>query len=145
MKKPVLDILITTPDESSVPVKAVFDSGSFYSILREDKVPAGALIHRHKTPRIFRAAAKGTRLSATGEIPLVLTIGDKMVDGAVYVSPDLSQEMLVGAGMMQMWDISIITRNGRTEVVVGRDMRDPDLTEVGLTQPPLLSLICTAW
>lgn len=130
MSKPILEILITTPDEKSGSVKAVFDSGSFYTILREDKVPAGASVLWRKQPRTFRTAAKGASFSATGELPLVLTIGDREVDDVALVSADLSQEMLVGAGTMQKWDISIINRNGHTEVAVGRDMRDPDVVEV---------------
>ena len=130
MSKPILEIEITTPDEKSHLVRAVFDSGSFYSILREDKVPPGATFLRRKSPGSFRAAAERSRLSAIGDLPLVLTIGDKQVDDVVLISPDLSQEMLVGAGTMQKWDISVLNRNGRTEVSVGRDMRDPDITEV---------------
>ena len=130
MSKPVLEIILTTPDEATTTVKAVFDTGSFYSILREDKVPPGCWVHRRKTPRSFRSAARGAELQAHGEMPVVLTIGDRMVDDVVLVSSDLAQEMLVGAGTMQKWDISIVTREGRTEVVVGRDMHDPDITEV---------------
>jgi hypothetical protein len=127
MSKPVLDVTITTLDEQSNTLKAVFDSGSFYSILREDKVPAGATVVRRKTPRKFRGAARGSQLTVVGELPVVVAIGDRQIDDTVLVSPDLFQEMLVGAGMMQKWDISVITRNGLTEVAVGRDMRDPDL------------------
>ena len=130
MTKPTRDIKITTPDEKSATVKAVFDSGSFYTILHEDKVPAGARVLERKHPRSFRTAARGGSLSATGELPLVLTIGDREVDDIALVSSDLSQEMLVGAGTMQKWDISIVNREGRTDVHVGRDMRDPDVIEV---------------
>ena len=52
------------------------------------------------------------------------------ISDIALVSPDLSQEMIVGAGTMQKWDISIINRNGHTEVTVGRDMHDPDIIEV---------------
>ena len=121
---------IVTPDEKSNTVKAVFDTGSFYSILREDKVPAGAAILRRKKPRTLRTAAKGGQFSAIGELSLALTIGDRQIDDVVSVSSDLSQEMLVGTGTMQKWGISIVNHNGRTEVVIGRDMRDPDITEV---------------
>jgi hypothetical protein len=130
MSKAVLDVRITTLDEKSATVKAMFDPGSFYSILREDKVPAGAAMIKRVHPRNFRTAAKGSSFSATGELPVVLTIGSREVDDVVLVSADLSQEMLVGAGTMQKWDISIVTRGGRTEVAVGRDMHDPDVTEV---------------
>jgi hypothetical protein len=130
MSKPVLEVKITTPDEKSATVKAVFDSGSFYSILREDKVPAGAAVIQRARPRSFRTAAKGSSFSATGELPVVLRIGGREVDDVVLVSSDLSQEMLVGAGTMQKWDISIVNRGGCTEVAVGRDMHDPDVTEI---------------
>lgn len=130
VSKPILEVKITTPDERSMTVRAVFDSGSFYSILRADKVPAGAAILKRSRPRTFRTAAREASLSATGELPLVLQIGDREVDDVVLVSSDLSQEMLVGAGTMQKWDISIVTREGRTDVRVGRDMHDPDVTEV---------------
>jgi hypothetical protein len=128
--KPILEIKITTADGKSESVKAVFDSGSFYTILREDKVPAGASVIRRAQPRVFRMAAKGSSFFATGELPLVLAIGDRQVDDVALVSSDLHQEMLIGAGTMQKWDISIVTRGGRTEVAVGRDMRDPDIVAV---------------
>jgi len=130
MSKPVVEIRITTPDEKSTTVKAVFDTGSFYSILRADKVPPGAPVIQRLHPRFFRTAAREGSLRATGELPVVLTIGDREVDDVVMVSPELSQELIVGAGTMQKWDISILTRDGRTEVHVGRHMHDPDVTEV---------------
>lgn len=130
MSKPILDIEIKTLDDKAATVKAVFDSGSFYTILREDRVPSSASIVRGKSPRMLRAAAKGSQLAAIGEVSLVLTIGNRQIDDVALVSPDLSQEMIVGAGTMQKWDISIVNRNGHTEVTVGRDMHDPDITEV---------------
>ena len=130
MTKPVLEIEITTAEGKSGTVNAVFDTGSFYTLLREDKVPPGAKVIPRKDPHVFRTAARGHQFSAVAEVPLVLTIGDKAVLDVALVSPGLSQEMLVGAGTMQKWDISIITRQGRTEVSVGRHMRHPDITEV---------------
>ena len=59
-----------------------------------------------------------------------MSIQGKQIDDLVLVSPDLSQEMLVGAGTMQKWDISILDRDGHTELSVGRDMRDPEIREV---------------
>lgn len=130
MSKPILPIRVTTLDEKTAEVRAVFDTGSFYTIIREDKVPKGASVLRRSTVKELRAASKGSRVTAVAEVFLVLTIGEKMVEDAALISPDLAQEMLVGAGTMQKWDISIMTTNGKTEVVVARDMRDPDITEV---------------
>jgi len=57
-------------------------------------------------------------------------IGDRLIESQALVSPDLSQEMIIGAGTMQEWDITIRNQNGHTEVVVGKDLRDPDVQEV---------------
>jgi hypothetical protein len=130
MSKPVVEIQITTLDEKSAAVKAVFDTGSFYSILRADKVPPGANVIQRSEPRVFRTAARDGSLHATGELPVVMTIGDREVDDVVMVAPELSQELIVGAGTMQKWDISVVTKEGRTAVHVGRHMHDPDVTEV---------------
>jgi len=135
MGKLILDIRITSPDDKSATVKAVFDSGSFYSILREDKVPKGAVILKRKVPMSFGAAAKGSKFSATGELSLVMSIRqatrpEGQINDIVLISPGLSQEMLVGAGTMQKWDISILNRDGKSALSVGRDMRDPQITEV---------------
>ena len=110
--------------------EAVFDSGSFFTILRHDKVPAGALVPQMPAPRAFRTAAVGGKLLATGQIVLVITIGDKMVEDSALISSDLAQEMIIGAGTMQKWDISIQNRNGQTSIEVGRDIRDPQITQI---------------
>jgi hypothetical protein len=130
MSKPVLDVRITTLDKKSATLKAVFDSGSFFSVIREEKVPAGANILREETPISFRTAATGGKLSVVGEVALVIAIHGREIRDTALVSPELSKEMLIGAGTMQKWDISIVNRNGRTDVEVGRDLSDPDITEI---------------
>lgn len=35
----MLNVTLVTADEKTVPVKAVFDTGSFYTIVREDVLP----------------------------------------------------------------------------------------------------------
>jgi hypothetical protein len=129
VSKPVRDILISTPDEKSAEVKAVFDTGSFYTILRADRVPSSAAIVKRKHPLSPRAA-DGSKLAAVGEVSLVPVIGKHRIIDMALVSPDLAQEMIVGAGTMQKWGISVLNRNGHTEVRVGLDMRDPDVVEV---------------
>ncbi len=130
MSKPIANILIATLDEKQVQARAVFDSGSFFTILRENMVPEGAVIVKRKSPKEFNTAAAGGRLTVTGEIPIVMTIGDKVIEDLVLLSPNLSQEMLIGAGTMQKWDITIENKKGETKVVVGRDLSDPDISEI---------------
>lgn len=130
MSKPILEIGITTLDEKTGQARAVFDSGSFYTIIRQDKVPQEANVLRRTSPVEFRAASKGSTLTVVAEVSLVMTIGEKRIQDSALISPDLVQEMLVGAKTMQAWDITIRNQNGKTEVIVGHDMRDPDITEV---------------
>src|SRR2546428_5412865 len=101
MSKPIANVKITTLEDRSAEASAVFDSGSFYTIIRENKVPEGAMITWRATPKEFNTAASGGRLKVTGGISMVISIGDKMIDDLVLVSPNLAQEMLIGAGTMQ--------------------------------------------
>ena len=130
MSKPVLDIAITTLDGRSRKIPAVLDTGSFYSLIRQDLLPSGTDLLRYPSRRIFRTAARGGKLGTIGATELIITICGKKILANVLVSSNLAREMIIGAGTMQMWDISIKNRNGKTRVIVGRDMRDPEITEV---------------
>ena len=130
MSKPIQNVEIMTRDAKAGKATALFDSGSFYSIVRADKVPEGAMIIPFAVPQEFKTASQEGTLKVTGEIPLVITVEGKMVEDSVFVSPDLGREMIIGAKTMQAWDISIVNTNGHTEIRVGRDMRDPEITEV---------------
>lgn len=130
MSKPVREVTVSTMDERSASVKAVFDTGSFNTIVREDRLPAGATIERRLTPLEFRTAAQGGKLRVTGVVVLTISIEDKMIQDDALVSPDLAQDMLIGAKTMQAWDITVQNQNGQTKIIVGHDMRDPDIIEV---------------
>jgi hypothetical protein len=130
MSKPILDVGIETFDGKSGRVRALFDSGAHVTVIREDRVPAGTTIVRRPTPMSLRTAARGGSLQVIGATILVVTIGDRMIQTQALVSPNLSQEMLIGAETMQGWDISIRNGGGHTSVEVGKDLRDPDVQEV---------------
>lgn len=129
MRKPIRKITITTLDEKSTQVDAVFDSGAYWTIIREDRLPEGAAVLR-RSPKSFRTAAPGANVEVTGGVVLTMQIGEKMIEDSVLVSPNLFSDMLLGAKTMQAWDISILNKNGETEIRIGHDMRDPEITEV---------------
>ncbi len=130
MGKLVMDVVITTVERNTSTVRAVWDSGSFYTIIREDRLPPGSGIQRYPSPEILRGAAKGSRLEMIGVTELIFTVGEKMIRDSALVSPDLAQDLLIGAKTMQAWDISIVNSNGHTTISIGHDMRDPDIIEV---------------
>jgi hypothetical protein len=117
-------------DEKSARVRAVFDTGAHPTIIREDRLPSGTTVLRGSSVRHMRTAAQGGRLDIAGGTILVMNIGDRIIEDEALVSPNLAQEMLIGAGTMQKWDITIRNVNGQTSVDVGRDLRDPDIQEV---------------
>ena len=130
MSKPVLDATLITPEEKEIQAKVLVDSGSFYSIIRENLLPEGTSVIRYKTPREFGTAGQVGKVKITGTTYLIIKVGGKMIDESVCVCPDLKSNMLIGSGTMQHWDITLQNKNGKTEVIFGRDMRDPEITEV---------------
>jgi hypothetical protein len=130
MTKPVIEVGLKTFGGKVGQARAVFDTGSYRNLIREDRLPVGATVDRAEAPLALKTAAQGGRIHVIGALVLTITIGDRMIEDEVLVSPDLAQEMIIGAGTMQKWRISIMNDNGETEVVVGTDLRDPDVQEV---------------
>lgn len=130
VSKPILEVRIETLDAKTGSVRAVFDTGAYPTIIREDRLPHGALVVRRPAPQQLRTAAQGGTLEIVGGTILAMTVGERMIQDEALVSPNLQQEMLIGAGTMQKWDITIRNVEGRTSVEIGRDVRDPDVQEV---------------
>ena len=126
--KPVFPITITSLNKTSQNVNAVFDTGSYYTIIRADKLPLDTMILPQESS--FRTTNKNARLSIIGKTFLVLQIGNKMIEAGVLVSPELGNDMLIGAQTMQSWDISILNKSGKTIIKVEHDMRAPEINEV---------------
>lgn len=130
MSKPTLEVGLTTPDGKITRLKAVFDTGAYPSIVRPDALPAGSATLPQHSPTELRTAGQGGKLQITGATILTIAIGDRLIQDDVLISPDLVSPMLIGSKTMQAWDITIRNRNGKTKVIVGLDMRDPEITEV---------------
>lgn len=130
MSKPIMEVMLRSIGGGRSKAHAVFDTGSHYSIIQESKLPPGTQVYRYPKAEVLKTAAVGGRLSVTGTTVLFIQIGRRVIRHEVLVSPNLSKEMLVGAGTMQEWDISVRNGGGRTRVNVGKDVRDPDVTEV---------------
>lgn len=130
MSKPIENVTLKTTDDKTVHTMALFDTGSFYTIVRADILPQETPVLLYKDQKVFGTAGKEGQVRVQGVTELVIAIGEKMISTRAYVSPDLRREFIVGAETMQAWDISIHTTNGKTQIHVGHDMRDPDITEV---------------
>lgn len=126
--KPILPIKISSLNGTSKNVNAVFDSGSYYTIIRTDNLPVNTtVIKQHKA---FGTANRKASLNIIGQTILVMSIGKKMIQGEVLVSDELGSDMLIGAQTMQSWDILILNTKGKTTITIKHDMRDPEINEV---------------
>ena len=126
--KPIVPIKIFSLNKTSKNVNAVFDSGSYYTIVRTDKLPDNTnIIGEHQ---FFGTANKKGRLKIIGETILIISIGKKMIKSEVLISDELGSDMLICAQTMQCWDISIINKNGKTKINIEHDMRDPEINAV---------------
>lgn len=130
MSKPILQVTVTTVDEKHKKIPALFDSGSLYTVIRSDCLPSQKAALLYKKPKKFGTAHKKAKVTIVGETALIITIGRKMINTHALVSLDLSREMVIGAETMQVWNITIRNRKGRTKVIVGHDMREPDMREI---------------
>ena len=117
-------------DELKTNLTALFDTGSFHSLVREDKLPAGVIVTRLKTPKFFGTADVKGKIPATGVVDVEIHVENHDIFINAFVVPSLSADLIIGAGAMQMWDITIKNDNGHTSIHIGHDMNDPDIQTV---------------
>lgn len=130
MSSPILNIKFITPEEKKGEANALFDLGSYYTILRKDKLPKDTKFEIYKRKREFGTADKKGKIEIIGTTRLIIKIGNKMIETSAFISPDLNTEFIIGAGTMQSWDITIKNKNIKTSVVAGLDMRDEEITRI---------------
>ena len=125
--KPKFQIKVSSLDNKTSVLNALFDTGSFYTIIRKDKLPGTQFF---VAPQTFRTAAHGGKLHIDGQTILRMEHEGKTIEDDVLISSDLVGEMIVGAKTMQCWDVTIHNTSGHTQVIFGKDIHDPDITEV---------------
>ena len=130
MSKPIIDIKLKTLEGMTGKVKAVVDTGSYFTIIRKDKLPEGIQTIKYLKPQVFGTAEKKGKLHIKAITEMILIIEGHPVMESVLISSDLKTEFILGAKTMQAWDITVKNRNGKTTVLVGRDMNDPEIQTV---------------
>jgi len=130
VSKPILEVTLQNVGGQTSHALTVFDARSRYTMVRESALPADTQVLPYRAPDERRTVAQAGRVRVTGWTHLVISIGDRMIEDYAGVSPDLPGEAIIGAETMRMWEVSIRNDHGHTSVVVGRDMRDPDIIEV---------------
>ena len=133
MSKPIHNIAIETMEKKVNKVNTLFDTSSFYTIVREDVLPETKFVHWYPVSEEFKTvpSTREGKLQIKGVTRLMIEYDNRrIVEGDILISSELNREMIIGAKTMQAWDIGINSKNGHTVVTFGKDMRDPEITEV---------------
>ena len=115
-------------DNRNGAVNALFDTGSFYTIIREDCMPPKAYFYPQSNE--LGTASHGGKLKISGATILIIEHEGRKIKTQVLVSPTLKQDMIIGAEAMQSWHINVLNTKKETKVIFNLDMRDPDINEV---------------
>lgn len=130
MSYPIQKLQIETIDKKTKSVNTLFDSGSFYSIIKQVCLPSSEYIVYYPVPELWGTASEGGTLEITGSVELIVTINNKKIKELIYIAPNLSKEMIIGSKTLQAWHITIDNSNSKTIISVDKDMNDPDITSV---------------
>jgi hypothetical protein len=91
--------------------RALFDSGSSYSIVRDDIAREIAVLNPLPDPEnwVFETAAAGQTMQALDIVPLVFRFADSEAhfSDEIVVLKDLTEEVIIGALTMQKWQIKL--------------------------------------
>lgn len=113
-------------DKGRKEVDVLFDSGASYSIIRKDVAEKVATILRFSKGMEF-TLANGKTPMHTREITIlkILAVDKKDVSDDFYVVNELSRDVIVGADMMQTWDMHLHPK--RHKITVGVDPKNLEL------------------
>ena len=74
MSKPIRKIKVTTMDGKKAAVEALIDTGSFYTIIREDCVPPGAKVIKYRTVEKLGTAKKSGQVRIVASAEMILDV-----------------------------------------------------------------------
>ena len=94
-------------ERSTATVNALFDTGAGASFLRQDIAESIGTPAALSQPQRFTLADGTVALTVDQTINLDFAIGDAPIFYTFLVVPNLAEETIIGADMMQRWKISL--------------------------------------
>jgi len=105
-------------DRGAVSVSALFDTGASKSLIRRDiALKVGSLLKASRPWRFQLGDGKG-RLTANEMVGLMFNLKDVSIIHSFVVTPALSDELIIGTDLMQLWKIRV--EPGREDVVIDK-------------------------
>jgi hypothetical protein len=95
---------------------SLFDTGSTYSLIRQDEAEVLGNFEDLPNPKQFETASSGHYVHVTQAIRLDFTLNDIVLSDEFLVVPSLSEQVILGATTMQKWRIKLNFDTDQVEV-----------------------------
>jgi len=99
-------------------VKALFDTGASFTVVRKDVAEKVGYILPTDVKEVTLADGR-TRLKVLGYIPISTTLEGSPIDDIAYVIEELAEELIIGIKVMEFYDIKLDPTANK--IVVGKN------------------------
>jgi predicted aspartyl protease len=114
----VYRVLRVRSSKGELAVKALFDTGASFTVVRRDVAEKIGHILPTDVREVTLADGK-TKLKVLGYIPISTVLEGSPIDDIAYVIEELAEELIVGARVMEFYDIKLDPSTNR--IIVGRN------------------------
>jgi predicted aspartyl protease len=111
-------VLRVRSSKGELAVKALFDTGASFTVVRRDVAEKIGHILPTDVREVTLADGK-TKLKVLGYIPISTVLEGSPIDDIAYVIEELAEELIVGARVMEFYDIKLDPSTNR--IIVGRN------------------------
>jgi predicted aspartyl protease len=113
----VYRVLRVRSSRGELAVKALFDTGASFTVVRRDVAEKIGHILPTDVREVTLADGK-TKLKVLGYIPISTVLEGSPIDDIAYVIEELAEELIVGVKVMEFYDIRLDPSTNR--IIVGR-------------------------
>jgi predicted aspartyl protease len=114
----VYRVLRVRSSRGELAVKALFDTGASFTVVRRDVAEKIGHILPTDVREVTLADGK-TKLKVLGYIPISTVLEGSPIDDIAYVIEELADELIVGVKVMEFYDIRLDPSTNR--IIVGRN------------------------
>ncbi len=99
-------------------VRALFDTGASFTVVRRDIAEKIGHILPTDVKEVVLANGK-TKLKVLGYVPISTVLEGSPVDDIAYVVEELAEELIIGAKVMEFYDIKLDP--SKNKIIVGKN------------------------
>jgi len=114
----VYRVLKVRSSRGELDVKALFDTGASFTVVRRDVAEKIGHILPTDVREVTLADGK-TKLKVLGYIPISTVLEGSPIDDIAYVIEELAEELIVGVKVMEFYDIKLDPSTNK--IIVGKN------------------------